>query len=510
MTVLANVKNIASVASTLGAKIKRIWVPILRVLTFSPADDMIARKNNLSAAMDIGSISVAYGSRFLSKISIKGIKQYSFEEGRYPQPDDLLSSLSLAVNDFNASKSEITLSIPKAWTIIRTVEFPATVKENIQDAISYELDRLTPFAAEDAYFDFRMLEDKGDRVTLLLMAAKTDKIKPYIDILNENGFTVSRITVNLSAIGSLFRYYEKNSDTLFVEIGSKVYEGGLFSNGLPTHNFSGTLTGLDEKTKIGMISGDIKPLLNISKNKGRAPRIVALFKDKSPSLRELLTSGIGVPVYSMGETDIGLGLTLPQKESPAAVGDVIQSLGPEANGLNLLKKGRYEKQQTPFALTMSLVLAIASIWIFYLIAPLKVEEKKLQAISGQIVLKKEEAMKVEALKKEAEAITTEIAAVNNFKNSRVMTLNILKELTVTLPRTAWISRAKITTESVDIEGYATTATELLPKLEASKFFKKVEFVSPTIRDARMNAERFNIKMEIEDTNKGENIKNEKK
>jgi Tfp pilus assembly protein PilN len=296
-----------------------------------------------------------------------------------------------------------------------------------------------------------------------------------------------------------------------VEIGSKGYEGGLFSKGLPAHNFSGTLTGLDEKTKIEMISGDIKSLLNMSKNKGRAPRIIALFKDKSPVLRELLTSGLGMPVSIMGETDIGLRLPLPHKDIPAAaVGSVMQSLGTEANGLNLLKKGRHEKQKTPFALTILLMLAIATIWIFYLIAPLRVEERRLQEISTQIEAKKEEARKVEALKKEAESIRTEIAAINNFKHDRIMTLNIIRELTSILPKNAWLSRAKITTASVDIEGYAATATELLPKLEASTYFRKVEFASPTIRDAKMNAERFNIKMEIEDTNKGEKIKNEKK
>jgi hypothetical protein len=34
-------------------------------------------------------------------------------------------------------------------------------------------------------------------------------------------------------------------------------------------------------------------------------------------------------------------------------------------------------------------------------------------------------------------------------------------------------------------------------LEASKFFQKVEFASPTFRDARLNTDRFQIKMELE-------------
>ena len=126
------------------------------------------------------------------------------------------------------------------------------------------------------------------------------------------------------------------------------------------------------------------------------------------------------------------------------------------------------------------------------------------------MLKKEEAKKVEGLRKEAESISAEIALINNFKNDRIMTLNILRELTSILPKNAWLSRARLTSTSVDIEGYAGTATGLLPKLEASKYFRKVEFASPTVRDAKMNTERFNIKMEREDTNKGEQIKNEKK
>ncbi len=66
-----------------------------------------------------------------------------------------------------------------------------------------------------------------------------------------------------------------------------------------------------------------------------------------------------------------------------------------------------------------------------------------------------------------------------------------------LPSTAWLTRTRITGETVVIEGYASVATEILPKLEQSKMFRKAEFTSPTIRDARMNADRFVMKMELE-------------
>jgi Tfp pilus assembly protein PilN len=81
-----------------------------------------------------------------------------------------------------------------------------------------------------------------------------------------------------------------------------------------------------------------------------------------------------------------------------------------------------------------------------------------------------------------------------------MTLDILKELTAIVPKNAWLSRVRVSETNVDLEGYAASASGLLSKLEASSFFKKVEFSSPTFRDTRMNADRFNIKMEIEGVN----------
>ena len=109
----------------------------------------------------------------------------------------------------------------------------------------------------------------------------------------------------------------------------------------------------------------------------------------------------------------------------------------------------------------------------------------------------------ENLKKEIDAVNTDISTIATFKENRQMALNILKELTAVLPKTSWLTRVRITETNVEIEGYAGSATELLPKLEASPLFKKAEFASPTFRDARMNSDRFIIKMEIEGIKKAE-------
>ncbi len=72
----AKINKMTSYAAGLGAGLATTWENIWRVLSFSPADDIIAPKENLSVSIEKGNISVAYGSRFLSMIRIRGIKKY--------------------------------------------------------------------------------------------------------------------------------------------------------------------------------------------------------------------------------------------------------------------------------------------------------------------------------------------------------------------------------------------------------------------------------------------------
>jgi len=533
MRVNIDIKKLTSFSLGSATRLKAIiWKPLWEILTFSPASDTISVKKNLSASLEKGTLSVAYGSRFLSRIKIKGVREYSFEEGKYPQPEGLASSLALAINDFNAAGTDLSLSIPKAWAVIKTADFPVTVKENLPDAVSYELDRLTPFSPEDAFYDFKILRESEGKLTILVMAARADLVKPYIEALKEKGITINRITVNLSSIGTLCHYIDKETDFVFLEIKGERYEGALFLDGSITSTFAGGFStppipplakvgeGGVEKSKIDTLMSEINPLIAAAKKQGKLPEIIVLLKDKNPTLKELLKLQINLPVRILNETDIKFmsrsTRTEPsglQAEVPyTAIGGVLESLWTKTNGLDLFKKGRREIPRTPMVFTVILMLSIIVMWILYMIAPLKIEGKRLNEIDRQIMLRKEEVRKVEALKKEIDAVNNEISTINNFKENRPMALTILKELTAILPKTTWLTRVRVTESTVDIEGYAGSASTLLPKLEASHYFKKAEFSSPTFRDARMNADRFNIKMEIEGINKdeGERLKNEKK
>jgi Tfp pilus assembly protein PilN len=501
------INKLSTFAASSSMAFRKLSDPLWRMLTFSLADDSVYPAKAVCAAIEKGGLSVAYGSRFLSRTIVKGVRDYPLEEGKFPQPDLFASSLSLAVNDLGAVKSDITLSIPKAWAIIKTTEFPVTIKENLSNVVAYELDRITPFSADDAYFDFKVFGEKEEKLILLIIAAKADLIKPYIEALAEKGLNVCRITVNISGIETLCRFADKKSENVFLEIRKDGYEGALFLNGIIAGSFSGSFAAEDDTSKLNVIAKEIAPLIDTLKIREKPALLNVIFRDKNYALKELLRSGLPCTVNVLNETGVNLKVPGYSNEFPyAAVGGLLESLWTKASGLNLLLRGVHEKPKTPFALTMILLLSIIIMWTLYIIAPLKIEEKRVLEIDRQIALRKDEIKKIVALKKEIEAVKTDLSAINDFKQGKPMALNILKELTAILPKSAWLSRVRITETTVELEGYSASATGILSKLEASSYFRKAEFASPTFRDARMNADRFNIKMEIEGFTKETQVK----
>jgi len=214
--------------------------------------------------------------------------------------------------------------------------------------------------------------------------------------------------------------------------------------------------------------------------------------------RALLRDGIGVPVQSLGEIDPKHPVLETAEALPrTAMGGVLETLWPHAGGMNLLARGIHSSPRPPKAPTVVLVAMLIVSCLIWLISPLQLQEKKIEALDREIAARGSEVKRIETLKRELEGVAGEIAAINNFKSSHPLVINLLKEMTEVLPGNVWLTRARIAESTIELEGYAASATDVVPKLEASQYFKKVEFSSPTFRDLRLNADRFLIKMEIE-------------
>lgn len=470
---------------------------IQKVVLLNPTDDRISYKSNLCLSIDRGEITAAYGVRFFSRIRVKGIKKYSTPDGDYPQPGFLASSASLAAAELGAVKSPITLCLPKAWAILKTVDYPASVLENISEVMAFELDRITPFTKESAYFDFKIVKEEAERVFILVVAVRASHIDPYLKTLKENGAKIQGITVDLLGLNTLLRHNRPANASLLVELEKDHYEGILVSPGTTVEVFTGPLIEGSDQNKYDQIKEGLEglfPFLNPGESKVETHYY---FKDKIPALKELIKLQSPASVYFLDEVDLGISsLREAGQTAYASVGGLLESLWTKSWGLNLLLKGVHQKSRTPWVVTVLLILTLAFLVGLYWMTPVETETKRLEYLDQQIALKKAEVKKVDTLKNEINLISGEIGLINEFKQAKPLTLTIMKELTLVLPKNTWLTRVRIFESQVNIEGYSPSATVLIPKLEGTKLFKKVEFASPTFKDPRQNMDRFQIKMEI--------------
>ena len=264
-------EKIEQIIADSKAKVKNIWEPLWKKLTYNLADGILAPLKSLSVSIEKGGIAIVFGSRFLSKIRIRGSRYYTVEEGKYLQPESFAKTVSLSVDELKAKKVEMTLGIPREWTVIRTVELPSTVKENLVSVISYELDRLTPLSSESAMYDFKILGEKDGKLTIMIWAARINLINPYIEALGKESIVVKKVTVGLSSLSTLSHYMIKDAAQVFLAHDRYGYQGGLIVDGCLVASMGGLFDGDDKIRRAEKVISDVNILINIGKERECSP-----------------------------------------------------------------------------------------------------------------------------------------------------------------------------------------------------------------------------------------------
>jgi len=100
------------------------------------------------------------------------------------RPDELKA----LPNQADRVEVALTLLVPRADVLLKKVYLPAQVKDNLPRVLSYEIDRLTPFQAEDIYFDFRLLPSRVEAQLLVELAClKRERVAAWLQGLDAAG-----------------------------------------------------------------------------------------------------------------------------------------------------------------------------------------------------------------------------------------------------------------------------------------------------------------------------------
>ncbi|MBF0553350.1 MAG: PilN domain-containing protein [Nitrospirae bacterium] len=458
-----------------------------RVLFYSPLEKLFHSQKYLSIVLekDAASACVIKMSSSGSKI----VSKNTFGD-TYPSPEELVSFLNLIVGGTSASALKTILNVPKEWWVIKTAEFPVIAMNNISAAIAFQIPDLTPFSTADVYYDFEIIKREDGKLYTVIYAVKRQMAEPYLKALAGGGFKVSSMVLSPASLMNLLGQVPAMPDNIIlVNLRRTHVELVAAERGITTAVYTvkggvgdvvkaiGGIGAADTAVVVNCPNTDVSTDINtdtLQELKAALPTCQD-FKELLPALND----AIGYEYFT-------------------AAAAVFADAGKKTKGMNMLSLGETQKKSLPIALTIILSVIFVVLFTLSLYIPIWNDEKAVADIDKQIKALKPEFERLTALQKDTKKIDGDLSVLNSMMAKRVLMMELIRELTLTLPQDTWLARLVATEKDVNLEGYAVNASALIGMLENSKSFKDAGTTSTTFKDARMGKERFQIKAALKE------------
>lgn len=448
----------------------------------------------------------AFGKVRLIDFGVHPLLPESQKEEREAQ---LISLINSFISKHQIHRNRVSISIPREKVVIRFITFPAATKENLRKVLEYETPRFTPFEKGETYFDYELLKEEKEGLRLLVAFVKKAEVDYHLTLLKKVGIQPLSIQIPSVAALNLFFYHEGPKDgipTILLDVTEPFAELNLLREREWVESYHLTLPQEEKASRI----------VNLLRRTG--------LKEDALSQSAFFVYGscIEEPLYSSLKTTPPIRDVLPlplhrlsiRKEvtNPvkfyASIGLPLRELTQTRFGLNLLPV-EMRKKVRQFGKPLFLILA-AVVFILGVTWGLGIYQRyknAWDAVNGEMRRRKPEIDAVEKLQKQKEGLSKEITEFTKIETEEPSKVEILRELAQVLPATVWIWNLKYTGKEIEISGFADSASDLIPLLDKSPFFEKVEFVGPLTKERmRMivggspvdkEKERFKIKMRLE-------------
>ena len=391
----------------------------------------------------------------------------------------------------------VALGLPRAAVTVKPIDLPQLNGE-LREMVRFELERHLPFPSDDAAFDFVVLPSESPTPTaatsaqrVLVTAADRRVVEGALRLADDARLRPLSLTVAAHDLLALIPSRQRGRVVWVHRVGENatllfLVEGHLV--------LSRSVLAADDAT----IASEIRRSYGVTRWRD-ADAIWVSGDGKLPeAARGLETLGVPVtaPPYTAHARVLLDAITDPQRG--AAEVAVAVAAGRRARPLDLLpaplRPRRLTRQQltTVGALAAALILGITALLI-----PGYRESRRLTTINRRVAALDGEVRGIERTLQELERKRRLLATIQSLESSTVRPLPILRELTDLLPSDAWLTTASLDVKGIELTGQASAASALIPLLENSPRFERVEFASPVTRGR--DKEQFRIRASWEAT-----------
>jgi Tfp pilus assembly protein PilN len=379
------------------------------------------------------------------------------------------------------------LAAQRLFVTVKALELPAAGADDLSQMVQFELERHVPFPSDDAAYDWIPLGNNSNGRRVLVVASERRLVDRVVHLLSEAKIRPASLTVAAHDLLPLLARRPRaehavwmhrvgdTADLLFIT-GNAL----ALSRSVPAADVAAS--GAEIRGTLAMLRWSHCDALWVSGDGADAFQ-------RSLALEALGLSAEPPPLSAWGRRAID---TTDAAPDGAAVLARAVAVGPRRPVLDLLPVGlrprRLTRQQ---AITGGMIALTALLGVAALLAPGIRNQRQLAYLNGEIRRLDPEVRAVERVLDALDRQRRLLSNVDRINATSVRPLPVLRELTDLLPSDVWLTALALDQKATELTGQAAAASALIPLLENSPRFERVEFASPVTRGR--DKEQFRIR-----------------
>lgn len=476
-------------------------------------------KKGLGISLEDGLLTAFYWKRKGNTVKIIDslfLSSLILDESVTLGPEDY-QKLTEFLHQYGSKSEEVIVEIPRNAVLVRYLNLPSLSDQDLEQMLSYEVERHIPFSKSDIYYDSQALNRDEKEARVLLVAAKKHLVDACLDLVKTDKVKPTAVFVSsFSLLNLLLAQYPgkaKSVDRLFsppptgiVDITSHHVEVNFLSGKNLENSFIipirekpwqellkkmsgksgkigkesdhwinlGDLPQLREPEEIGelpsengdyLIQSFIKWLVSeVGKallkhefmGKGRVEKLILIqSRILDVELEPVFRQYLNIPVEVADFSGV-----IKVKKSPqmallcSKAGLALKDTEAEHFKLDLFPRFLEAVKPPKLYLTATLVTLIFLLLGGTYLGKSYKDRRALHWVQQEIVSMEPQVKAAIEMKNQFKGLREQIETLANIENQGPSMLDILKELTLKTPEYAWLKGIKVVDTKVDIWGYS--------------------------------------------------------
>jgi Tfp pilus assembly protein PilN/Tfp pilus assembly PilM family ATPase len=416
----------------------------------------------------------------------------------------------------------VVVSMPRSQFTFQTFELPAPDLKSVNSMVVFELERHFSAGMGGLYHGFQAKKKTENQFHIVSAAIKKETANYYLALINRLGIDTTRIELSdLANVNLVLNGLEqKNMLWAIVDLSSHEiditivkdrrvefsrnfqlddpdFRDTYFRSDLPQDHYEALSAGLS-KIIVENLEDTLASCRNLTDSETIEQIHLVGGGPFAPYLANRLEEDTEVPTLRAKLSDKMntrkcKGFTTAFMATSFSL--AMSGLKAPENGINLLPVELLpKKQKTNLKFTLGLTAAVLLLALGLVINKIVYNNTTLASLNHQLEEIKNQVGDLEKIDLEFNNLKLEIDRLNAIRAKYPIKVPILAELSRTLPPDTWLTSLKISKKQVEIKGYSSLASKLVPLLEQSPYFQETNFVGTILKESK--GEKFTIRTQI--------------